>query len=238
MLIRDGSTRFGSCPAFADTGPCPDISDDQSGDLITTRDRSPHGQRAIGRRVDRKIDPSRLVVRSSGTAQQHRCGRCGRGRWARYPDTPMLAGRAVADRAFDLLRDRPAAGVPIRRLPVDGERGFEGRSSTYQAVPNSSGRSRSRSMHASDFSPRCPLGVDLGPGLEVAHGYRARMRGFEVVDVSEWEVRDATIWLREPGAPPHSRERDWLFKGASTVTLSTPRDDSCGCEGDTPATTY
>jgi len=39
------------------------------------------------------------------------------------------------------------------------------------------------------------------------------------VDVSAWEVvnpeplgRKAKIWLREPGAPPHSRERDWLFK--------------------------
>ena len=45
------------------------------------------------------------------------------------------------------------------------------------------------------------------------------MPGFAVVEVSAWEVinpeplgREAKIWLREPGAPPHSRERDWLFK--------------------------
>jgi hypothetical protein len=45
------------------------------------------------------------------------------------------------------------------------------------------------------------------------------MAGFEVRDVSGWEAvnpetigRDAKLWVREPGAPSSSRERDWLFK--------------------------
>lgn len=46
-----------------------------------------------------------------------------------------------------------------------------------------------------------------------------RMAEFEVRDVSAWEAvnpepigRDAKLWVREPGAPSWSRERDWLFK--------------------------
>jgi len=46
-----------------------------------------------------------------------------------------------------------------------------------------------------------------------------RMAEFEVWDVSAWEAvnpepigRDAKLWVREPGAPSSSRERDWLFK--------------------------
>ncbi|MFE7199378.1 hypothetical protein ACFU8R_03815 [Pseudonocardia alni] len=42
---------------------------------------------------------------------------------------------------------------------------------------------------------------------------------YPVVDVSGWEParpetigREEKLWLREPGAPVHSRERDWLFK--------------------------
>jgi hypothetical protein len=45
------------------------------------------------------------------------------------------------------------------------------------------------------------------------------MPPFATLDVSSWEVvnpetigREAKIWLREPGAPSNSRERDWLFK--------------------------
>jgi hypothetical protein len=43
--------------------------------------------------------------------------------------------------------------------------------------------------------------------------------GFDIIDVSTWEVanpetigREAKIWLRQPGGKPNSRERDWLFK--------------------------
>jgi hypothetical protein len=42
---------------------------------------------------------------------------------------------------------------------------------------------------------------------------------FDVIDVSDWEVartepegRSGKDWLREPGPPTESRERDWLFK--------------------------
>ncbi len=46
-----------------------------------------------------------------------------------------------------------------------------------------------------------------------------RMAEFEIRDVSAWEAvnpepigRDAKLWVREPGAPSQSLERDWLFK--------------------------
>lgn len=48
---------------------------------------------------------------------------------------------------------------------------------------------------------------------------------FEVHDVSSWEAvnpepigRDAKLWLRQPGAPNGSRERDWLFKPVVTAS--------------------
>jgi hypothetical protein len=44
-------------------------------------------------------------------------------------------------------------------------------------------------------------------------------RPFDILDVSDWEFarpepqgRSGKDWLREPGSPVESRERDWLFK--------------------------